>query len=540
MSDTSPGIGAAMNVQVDDASFPPLPSTASKRARAHSPSQEGPDKAPRTGQDSQPPPDACVQASYLLRAASGARVFANPSKVSHALHLSPLGKYVLEGETRSLGNGSAFIVVVWEHNISIPQGCVLGAPLPPPSAPLPWVPSDRPLPQHLPVPGAMLPLQRASPMQARRHHLHQALPLFPEWGGPDGPRSAHCPFNCRAQQLYADLAREGKPLHAINTQLRDLDLPSLPAHRRPRPSPPTPAPAKPDLPPATAVHPVVQYSTWNRFGPLQEALEDDASLPQDPVISPEPGSTPLPLVRRRNHLRKPRRPPGYQAPPSTPTPSDLDSGFTYSTIADMALTFLLWNARSLLRKSSELYTYLQDSLPSVVGLCETWLPPHLKLNLPGYSILRRDRQQGRGGGVLLALQNVLLHSPLPLLQWPGGHLEVVAARDVEASTGDRCLDVGELYALHQAVTHLPTSHSKGKAVIYTDSPRHPSLCRSPAVKRLIFRVCRSTWNITLGDALRITSMGQYRSDSSPQPWILKKSRVTRPGCHPHLPPPGAH
>ncbi|KAG0721067.1 DNA repair protein RAD51 3 [Chionoecetes opilio] len=46
-----------------------------------------------------------------------------------------------------------------------------------------------------------------------------------------------------------------------------------------------------------------------------------------------------------------------------------------------------------------------------------------------------------------------------------------------------------------------------------------------AAKRLISRVCRSTWNNTLGDALRITSMGQYRSDSSPQPWIRKKSRV---------------
>ncbi|KAG0727423.1 MOB kinase activator-like 3 [Chionoecetes opilio] len=46
-----------------------------------------------------------------------------------------------------------------------------------------------------------------------------------------------------------------------------------------------------------------------------------------------------------------------------------------------------------------------------------------------------------------------------------------------------------------------------------------------AAKRLIPWVCRSTWNNTLGDALRITSMGQYRSDSSPQPWIRKKSRV---------------
>ncbi|KAG0722516.1 hypothetical protein GWK47_005972 [Chionoecetes opilio] len=244
---------STMDIEVDEESFPHLnPSTAGKRARAPSPSQEGPGKAPRTGPDTQPPAAECVPASFLLRAASGARVFANPSRVSHALHLSPFEKYILEGETRALGNGSALIGVVWEHNIPkvpdlgkttftlgewgvtcrraerdvpdylyarvgpladvtvldevrkafrwwrggrdhldlapqsakihhwevvTPQGerdpshegvylpiCVLGAPLPPPSAPLPWVPSDRPLPQHLQVSGAVLPLQRASPM----------------------------------------------------------------------------------------------------------------------------------------------------------------------------------------------------------------------------------------------------------------------------------------------------------------------------------------------------------------------------------------
>ena len=62
----------------------------------------------------------------------------------------------------------------------------------------------------------------------------------------------------------------------------------------------------------------------------------------------------------------------------------------------------------------------------MVGLCETWLPPHLAL--PGYSIFRRDRHQGRGGGVLLALRDGLLYSPLLLPQWLGGHLEVIAAR----------------------------------------------------------------------------------------------------------------
>ncbi|KAG0721260.1 S-methyl-5'-thioadenosine phosphorylase [Chionoecetes opilio] len=71
----------------------------------------------------------------------------------------------------------------------------------------------------------------------------------------------------------------------------------------------------------------------------------------------------------------------------------------------------------------------------------------------------------------------------------------------------------------------------------TDVNTTPFPLPHSAAKRLISRVCRSTWNNTLGDALRITSMGQYRSDSSPQPWIRKKSRVLDVT---HPPPPGAH
>ena len=163
--------------------------------------------------------------------------------------------------------------------VHLPVG-VLGAPLPSPSAPLPCMPSDRLLPQHLQASGTMLPLQRPPPMSARHYLLHQTLLLLPVWGI-IWARSAYCPFNRRAQQLYADFAREGKPLHAINTQLRELDLPSLLTHRRPRLSPSSPAPTKPNQSPATAIHPGVQFSTIvtrNRFGPLEEALEDDMPL----------------------------------------------------------------------------------------------------------------------------------------------------------------------------------------------------------------------------------------------------------------------
>ncbi|XP_050702334.1 uncharacterized protein LOC126988321 [Eriocheir sinensis] len=37
-------------------------------------------------------------------------------------------------------------------------------------------------------------------------------------------------------------------------------------------------------------------------------------------------------------------------------------------------------------------------------------------------------------------------------------------------------------------------------------------------KRLISRTCHSMWDDTLYDTLRTTSMGQYRTTSSPQPW----------------------
>ena len=93
----------------------------------------------------------------------------------------------------------------------------------------------------------------------------------------------------------------------------------------------------------------------------------------------------------------------------------------------MALTFLLWNARSLLRKSQEFKTYLDDNLPSVVAVCETWLHPHLQFSLPGYTIARKDRDQGRGGGVLLAIRNTLTHTHFTPPSH-GGRLEVTAAR----------------------------------------------------------------------------------------------------------------
>ncbi|XP_045126267.1 uncharacterized protein LOC123513261 [Portunus trituberculatus] len=147
----------------------------------------------------------------------------------------------------------------------------------------------------------------------------------------------------------------------------------------------------------------------------------------------------------------------------------------------------------------------------------------------------------------------------------------------------------ELYALQQALNHLTTLSSTGSAVIYTDSlsslhllqSRHPTsftflvhsiqrtLLQLPTMgwgvtlqwvpshsgirgnevadaaakmglsevnitllplplstaKCIISRKCHSTWDTSLNTALLTTSLGQYRCNSSPQPWMRQQSRV---------------
>ena len=96
---------------MDGFEYPPL---TNKCGRPHSPVRNI-WKTPRTGQEQQ---HQSQDTPVLIRATNGARVFSNPSRVSHALHASPMGKYIIEGETRSLGNGSALVVALWKSNIS--------------------------------------------------------------------------------------------------------------------------------------------------------------------------------------------------------------------------------------------------------------------------------------------------------------------------------------------------------------------------------------------------------------------------------------
>ena len=65
----------------------------------------------------------------------------------------------------------------------------------------------------------------------------------------------------------------------------------------------------------------------------------------------------------------------------------------------MGLTILQWNANSLLAHIHEFKKCLDqlDHLPDIICVQETWLKSDTNVTIPGYSFLRQDGKNGRGG-----------------------------------------------------------------------------------------------------------------------------------------------
>lgn len=82
------------------------------------------------------------------------------------------------------------------------------------------------------------------------------------------------------------------------------------------------------------------------------------------------------------------------------------------------LKILLVNCQSVINKKHELQALIHDKKPDIVAATESWLkqdhltseifPPDL-----GYTVFRRDRETGKGGGVFLLVTNKLIASAQP-------------------------------------------------------------------------------------------------------------------------------
>ena len=89
--------------------------------------------------------------------------------------------------------------------------------------------------------------------------------------------------------------------------------------------------------------------------------------------------------------------------------------------------FLLCNVRSLMPKIDELTATIKVMSPDVVATTKTWLHELHHSNsfhIPGFSLRRRDRPIGRGGGVCVYISNTIpskrrfdLENPLYECMW---------------------------------------------------------------------------------------------------------------------------
>ena len=73
-------------------------------------------------------------------------------------------------------------------------------------------------------------------------------------------------------------------------------------------------------------------------------------------------------------------------------------------ILDNELKCVCLNARSIINKKSELDFLVADIDPHVIGITESWANEDIvdaELALTGYVMFRKDRQERRGGGVIL-------------------------------------------------------------------------------------------------------------------------------------------
>jgi Reverse transcriptase (RNA-dependent DNA polymerase)/Endonuclease-reverse transcriptase len=81
-----------------------------------------------------------------------------------------------------------------------------------------------------------------------------------------------------------------------------------------------------------------------------------------------------------------------------------------SSINGRRLNILAWNARGLINKIGELESAIGEYNIDIVLISETFLKPHVRINLPNFSCYREDREIKHGGGVAILIKSSIKHS----------------------------------------------------------------------------------------------------------------------------------
>ena len=63
------------------------------------------------------------------------------------------------------------------------------------------------------------------------------------------------------------------------------------------------------------------------------------------------------------------------------------------------------NIRSCMNKEVEISLFLKENDIDILSLNQTWFKSNFKLDIPNYTIARRDRLRRQGGGVAILVRN---------------------------------------------------------------------------------------------------------------------------------------
>ncbi|WAR18624.1 hypothetical protein MAR_000462, partial [Mya arenaria] len=141
------------------------------------------------------------------------------------------------------------------------------------------------------------------------------------------------------------------------------------------------------------------------------------------------------------------------------------------------LKFLLVNCQSIVKKKHEFHNLLSDQNPDIVAGTESWpTADHYSSEIfpesLGYTVFRRDRKSGKGGGVFILVKNNLIPSVQPNLNtyceilWI--KLEITGSKPIYISSFYKPheLDIDSIYELEKSL--LLAQKLKGQKIILGD------------------------------------------------------------------------
>ena len=203
------------------------------------------------------------------------------------------------------------------------------------------------------------------------------------------------------------------------------------------------------------------------------------------------------------------------------------------------LNLLQWNCRSLKKNLSEFKTMITNNnkIYDIIALQETWRKPKQDTpNFGPYDVIRDDRIDRAGGGIMLLIRNTIQYLKKPLILYPQGKLQVHA---ISIKTDSGFLDVLNVYNPRQILSKREFNHYlqqlRQQYIIVGDFNAHHSLWE-PSKTRQPNQCGRVVSDILTEDTNRIALATPPGLHTHTNTRTAEKSTIDLSFCNPALIP----